>query len=403
MNITDKSAIRECTSCQMCAAVCTKDAIKIRLNEDGFYRPYLDSGKCIDCGLCVKVCYKFDYDIKVTSEDEENMITVKSAQYKQDELLEKVTSGGVADALAKELIKEGYICIGVVYNDELHRAEHAVASSVAETDRFRGSKYIQSYSIDAFKTLVKNVKNNKFAIFGLPCHIYAVHKFLTLRRKRENCILIDLFCHGCPSMLIWNKYEQAIKRKVGNKKFDEVQFRSKIKGWGTFYVVVVVVEGVKVFVSSPKHDEFYSLFFSDHVLNDACSNCKLRSTMEYTDIRLGDFWGKRYLNDRKGVSAMAITSERGMKVFNAINGLFKTENSCMSEVLVKQSYGKVYKPNLELRKMMLDGLRDSDKTLKDVVDLYYSRQGLAMKAKRWLKTVNWFLPFDLMRLLKRFV
>ena len=403
MNITDKSAIRECTSCQMCAAVCTKDAIKIRLNEDGFYRPYLDSGKCIDCGLCVKVCYKFDYDIKVTSEDEENMITVKSAQYKQDELLEKVTSGGVADALAKELIKEGYICIGVVYNDELHRAEHAVASSVAETDRFRGSKYIQSYSIDAFKTLVKNVKNNKFAIFGLPCHIYAVHKFLTLRRKRENCILIDLFCHGCPSMLVWDKYEQAIKQKVDNKKFDEVQFRSKVKGWGTFYVVVVVVEGVKVFVSSPKHDEFYSLFFSDHVLNDACSNCKLRSTMEYTDIRLGDFWGKRYLNDRKGVSAMAITSERGMKVFNAINGLFKTENSCMSEVLVKQSYGKVYKPNLELRKMMLDGLRDSDKTLKDVVDLYYSRQGLAMKAKRWLKTVNWFLPFDLMRLLKRFV
>lgn len=402
MNITDKSAIRECTSCQMCAAVCTKDAIKIRLNEDGFYRPYLDSDKCIDCGLCVKVCYKFDYDIKVTSEDEKNMITVKSAQYKQNELLEKVTSGGVADALAKELIKEGYVCIGVVYNDELHRAEHAVASSVSETDAFRGSKYIQSYSLDAFKTLVENAKDIKFAIFGLPCHIYAANKFLTLRRKRENCILIDLFCHGCPSMLIWNKYEQAIKRKVGNKKFDEVQFRSKIKGWGTFYVVVVV-EGVKVFVSSPKHDEFYSLFFSDHVLNDACSNCKLRSTMEYTDIRLGDFWGKRYLNDRKGVSAVAITSERGMKVFNAINGLFKTENSCMSEVLVKQSYGKVYAPNMELRNMMLDGLRDSDKTLKDVVDLYYSRQGLAMKAKRWLKIVNCFLPFDLMRLLKRFV
>ena len=75
----------------------------------------------------------------------------------------------------------------------------------------------------------------------------------------------------------------------------------------------------------------------------------------------------------------------------------------MAEVLVKQSYGKMYTPNMKLRKMMLDGLRDSDKTLKDVVDLYYSRQGLAMKAKRLLKTVNWYLPFDLMRLLKRFV
>lgn len=403
MNITDKSALRDCTSCQMCAAVCPKEAITIRLNGDGFYRPYLNTGKCIDCGLCVKVCYKFDPDVKVTSAEEENKIIVKSAQYKQSELLERVTSGGVADALAKELIKQGYVCIGVVYNDVLHRAEHVMASSVTETDVFRGSKYIQSYSLDAFKTVVKKAKDTKFAVFGLPCHIYAAHKFLSLRNLRNSCILIDLFCHGCPSMLVWNKYEQAIKRKVHNKKFDEVQFRSKIKGWGTFYVVVIVVEGVKAFISSPKHDEFYSLFFSDHVLNDACSNCKLRSTMEYTDIRLGDFWGKRYLSDRKGVSAVAITSERGTQVFNAIKGLFKTEESCMSEVIAKQSYGKVYTPNVELRKMMFDGLRNDNKTLKEVVDLYYSKQGLAMKAKRWLKTVNWYLPFDLMRLLKRFV
>lgn len=403
MNVTDKSAIRACTSCQMCAAVCTKDAITIRLNEDGFYRPYLNADKCIDCGLCVKVCYKFDPDVKVTSVEEKNKITVKSAQYKQNELLEKVTSGGVADALAKELIKQGYTCIGVTYSDDSHRAEHIVARTEEETDAFRGSKYIQSYSFEAFKNFVKNIRTEKFAIFGLPCHIYAAHKFLSLRNLRNNCILIDLFCHGCPSMLVWDKYEQAIKRKVDNKKFDEVQFRSKVKGWGTFYVVVVVVEGVKAFISSPKHDEFYSLFFSDHVLNDACSNCKLRSTMEYTDIRLGDFWGKRFLNDRKGVSAVAITSERGMWAFDAIKGLFTTEESCMSEVLVKQSYGKVYSPDMELRKMMLDGLRDSNKTLKDVVNLYYSRQGLTMKAKRLLKTVNWYLPFDLMRLLKRFV
>ena len=40
MNVNDKSALRECTSCQMCAAVCAKNAIEIRLNKDGFYRPY---------------------------------------------------------------------------------------------------------------------------------------------------------------------------------------------------------------------------------------------------------------------------------------------------------------------------------------------------------------------------
>ena len=75
----------------------------------------------------------------------------------------------------------------------------------------------------------------------------------------------------------------------------------------------------------------------------------------------------------------------------------------MSEVLVKQSYGKVYHPNAELRKQMLHDLRDTNKSLREVVDLYYSKQGLTLKAKKFLKTINWYLPFDLTRLLKRFV
>ena len=401
MNINDTSAIRECTSCQMCAAVCARDAISIHLNEDGFYRPYIDEVKCTNCGLCTKVCYKFDNDIRVTDAEGLNNVKVYSAQHKSEELLEKVTSGGVADALAKELVRQGYTCIGVTYNDDNHRAEHKVARNENETDAFRGSKYIQSYSLDAFKEMVKGIRDEKYAVFGLPCHIYAAHKYLTIRKQREKCLLIDLFCHGCPSMLVWSKYEQRIKEKVNKKKFDEVQFRSKVRGWGTFYVVVVVVEGVKAFISNPKQDEFYLLFFSDHVLNEACSECNLRSTMEYTDIRLGDFWGKRFLNDRKGVSAVAITSDKGREVFNAIGNQFDRTESTMEEVVVKQSYGKVYHPNLELRKQMLEALRDDRRTLSDVVDIFYSNQGMKMKAKRLLKQLNWYLPFDLTRILKR--
>lgn len=400
MNIICSSGIHECTSCQVCAAVCSRDAISIRLNDDGFYRPYVDEGRCSDCGLCTKVCYKFDRDISMTDAEGLGKVKVYSAQHKSDELLEKVTSGGVADALAKELIKQGYTCIGVTYNDTEHRAEHAVATTKEKTDAFRGSKYIQSYSFDAFKDMVKNIRDEKYAVFGLPCHIYAMHKYLTMRKQREKCVLIDLFCHGCPSMLVWSKYEQSIKRGVNGKKFDEVQFRSKVRGWGTFYVVVVV-EGVKAFISNPKQDEFYSLFFSDHVLNDACSDCKLRSTMEYTDIRLGDFWGKRFLNDRKGVSAVAVTSERGEALFRIIENQFEITESSMSEVVVKQSYGRTYNPDQNLRKQMLDALRDDNKSLADVVNLFYSKQGIAMKAKRLLKQINWYLPFDLARLLKR--
>lgn len=401
MNINSHPVINECTSCQMCSAVCSRNAIVIRLNEDGFYRPYVDENICTDCGLCTLVCYKYDNDIKVTSSEDVEKIDVYSAQHVSDTLLEKVTSGGVADVLAKELIDQGFVCVGVTYNEDNHRAEHIMASTIRETDAFRGSKYIQSYSVDAFKYLVKNIRTTKFAVFGLPCHIYAINKFLMLRNQRDNCILVDLFCHGCPSMHLWTKYEQDIKRLVGNKKFDDVQFRSKVKGWGTFHVAIGI-DGKNAFVSTPRKDEFYSLFFSDMVLNDACSDCLLRSTMEYTDIRLGDFWGKRYLNNKKGVSAVAIVSERGEQVFKAIMDSFKTEKSSMKEVLVKQSYGIVYSPDSTIRKMLLDALKDKDKSLKGIEELYYSKQGFIPNLKRLIKLIDWYLPFNFTNFLKRF-
>lgn len=56
-------------------------------------------------------------------------------------------------------------------------------------------------------------------------------------------MLIDLYCHGCPSMNVWKKFIKDVKIKTRQSKIDYVNFRSKIKGWGSFYVVVVVVDG----------------------------------------------------------------------------------------------------------------------------------------------------------------
>ena len=51
MNINDKSAKRTCTSCQICAAVCPKNAIKVVLDDNGFYRPTIDNVRCVDCSI----------------------------------------------------------------------------------------------------------------------------------------------------------------------------------------------------------------------------------------------------------------------------------------------------------------------------------------------------------------
>ncbi len=394
MNINDLSQLRPCTSCQMCGAVCPVAAITIQLNENGFYRPVVDDRKCIDCGLCVKSCYKFDDEIKITSDL--GTKEIYAAWAKDNKTVESTTSGGIADLLARELIAQGYKCIGVIYDSEKNCAVGSVATSYDDTLQFRGSKYIQSLSVDAFKTLVKEHKNEKYAVFGLPCQIYAINQFLTLRKSRGKHILIDLYCHGCPSLNLWNKYVEKLLTKVNSKKVISANFRSKIRGWGNFYVVVVVVvEGVKYpieVISKRINDPFYTLFFSDLVLNDSCYDCSLRSTLEYTDIRLGDFWGKSYVTNHKGVSGVTVCSPAGKELFESISMNIDSEPQTFDNFLPYQSYGKSYQYNTALRERLLRDLSNPTITLDTTVATYLSSLPLSSKIKKTLKNLVCLLP-----------
>lgn len=400
MNVLDASALRPCTSCQMCAAVCPHDAITIHLDDDGFYRPAVDATRCVDCALCTKVCYRFDASVRRTSTDELDRIPLYAATAADGDLLEKVTSGGVADLLARELVREGYVCIGVRYDDAACRAEHCLATTEAETAAFRGSKYIQAYSFPAFRELVTNCRSSRFAVFGTPCQIYAVARFLEMRRLRDACVLVDLYCHGCPSLHAWTKYSHEVKVLIRKPRFDRVDFRSKVKGWGNFYVVVVV-EGVRAFVSSPGKDEFYTLFFSDQVLNEACADCIARSTLAYTDIRLGDFWGKRYARDLRGVSAVTAVTPRGAKLLESVRlTLSRCERRPWTDFLPYQSYGRNYRPDPALRRAMLDQLKEPDTPLSVPVRTWYRHQSAAGRLKRYAKHLLYYLPPRLVALLK---
>ena len=52
------STIHNCYGCGVCAVSCGKKIINIRLNEDGFYAPYIDEPeKCMECGNHPKLAY----------------------------------------------------------------------------------------------------------------------------------------------------------------------------------------------------------------------------------------------------------------------------------------------------------------------------------------------------------
>lgn len=370
MNINDNSALRDCTSCSMCSALCPVEAISIHLDADGFYRPTI-SDKCINCGLCTKVCYKFDKDIKMSNDNDLSHYDLYGASVKDSDLLKLSTSGGVADVLAKSLISDGYNCIGVVYDNDNNIAKSCVAQNISDTDAFRGSKYIQSYTETAFKQLVSDTKHKrdtKYAVFGLPCHIYAINKYLTTLGIRDKYVLIDLYCHGCPSLNVWKKYIDNALQTTGGEKIDSAIFRSKILGWGSGFHVVLKIKGIKnPVVGTNGSDPFFELFFSNTVLNKSCSDCLLRSTLEYTDIRLGDFWGKTYIYNQTGVSAVSITTPKGMQLWDSIKENFQFEQRDFSEFLPYQSWHRKYEINEKVRRQILDLLSDENSSIHDAI------------------------------------
>lgn len=403
MNVLDKSALRECTSCQLCGAVCPKGAIKIELNKDGFYRPIVDDELCIDCNICTKVCYKFDDTLQMSQTSDLDNYPFYSAWSKDDELVKQTTSGGIGDLLARELIAEGFKVVGVIYNDSKVRAEHAIAATEEETLPFRGSKYIQSYTVEAMTEVVKNCRNEKYAVFGTPCQIYSLSRLASMKKVRDNFVFVDLFCHGCPSLHIWTKYQSYIKQKLNINKFDKVEFRSKVKGWGSYAVSVADNDTRLTFVSNPKEDGFYELFFCDQVLNDGCNDCKLRGTLEYTDIRLGDFWGKKYLSNHRGVSGVSLATERGKALFDKISPQIESLRCDYSDFLPYQSWGKEYHPKTDARKEILESLQNKSQTIDDAVKAFRRHQSMSGRLRRLVKAVLYHLPLGVTTFLKRFI
>lgn len=398
MNITSKNILHSCTSCGGCAAVCPTNAIVMLVDEQGFYRPVLDVEKCVDCSLCTKVCYKYD-DINGYNLAEHNDIQLLACQAKDNAVLTTTTSGGVAYLLAKALYRQGYKCVGVVYDVLDDSAKHICAVNEKDIERFKGSKYIQSKTYPAFKEMLdEKVKGRKTVMFGTPCQIYAVDKFLKKNNRREDFLLVDIYCHGCPSLKVWHKYVQEIKEIIRKPKFDHVDFRSKIKGWGNFYVVVIV-DGLRAFISNRKKDEFYQLFFSNLMLNEACQNCALRSSLEYTDIRLGDFWGKCYDTDIKGVSGVTLVTKNGKKAFEIIQNEVIIKEHAFSDFMPYQSWNINYHVDEELRNHLFYMLKN--RSLKHILNYYYTHQSFSQVIKRYLKNVVFLLSPEMINRIKK--
>ena len=326
------SNIHSCYGCGVCAVVCRKEIIDIRLNKDGFYEPYItDVSKCVNCGLCCEVC-SFSHEKIVKA----NLPVASYAAWSKEVGVRQVcASGGVGFEIGRYLINQKYKVLGVKYDVDKHRAEHYVAATVEDFLPSMGSKYIQSYTLKGCKSINRK---EKYLVTGTPCQIDSLRRYIRKFKCEDNFVLLDFFCHGVPSAQIWRKYIREQSSRLDG--IDYVAWRNKLNGWHDSWAMVIdgkkihgemvdwhdsynlLIKGKKGFVNSraTQNDTFYNMFFGNNCLGKACYNhCKFKYDSSSADIRIGDMWGDTYKDNDKGVTACVAFTQRGADILKQSN------------------------------------------------------------------------------------
>lgn len=322
------SNIHNCYGCGLCATICSHKVIDICLNRDGFYEPHIKHlDACNDCGLCIEVCSFNKETPSLEQPEKDDRVKSYAAWSKDDNVRRKCSSGGVSFELGRVAIAQGYKVCGVRYNAEAARAEHYIATTVEELVPGIGSKYIQSYAVDGFRSINRR---EKYLVTGTPCQIDSFRRYIRKFRVEDNFVLMDFFCHGVPSMLAWQKYLAMAEKQVGPVTY--ASWRNKQTGWHDSWAMAIdgrekcgekvdwhesynmLIREKKTFLNSrlSQGDLFYKFFLGHYCMNPAChKECKYKYSASSADIRIGDLWGDTYKDNEEGVSAAIAFTPKG--------------------------------------------------------------------------------------------
>ncbi len=362
------SNLEPCSGCGVCAAACPRHAIVMEMNEQGFFMPALIEDRCVSCGRCTLSCYRF---IKVYAETLPRLPdigqgTIYGAFTKDPLTRHASSSGGIAPELARTFLAQGYRIGGVFYDSKDHVARYTFADTPAALSPLAGSKYLQSFSSDAFSEFAAD-KERRYLFFGLPCQIYGIRRLAEQNDALDRILLVDLFCMGVPTYLLWQKYLDMLR---SSKAVDEVtgpRFRDKRTGWHTFSMTV---SGRKKDYSAPKSKDIFFLFYlKKNCVCAACYACPLRREKVASDLRLGDFWGPAYLHDNKGVSLVCIFSSKGLNAWEKIASTINiVKRHGLGDLLAAQPVDRITVPSERQAIMAL--LADPSISLPDIAKTY---------------------------------
>ena len=203
ITIKDK---KDCCGCTACYNAGPKKAIEMQADQEGFLYPVIDREKCVDCGICDSTC-------PIINKVEKNPEQTKGyiLRIKNNNVLFESTSGGGFTALAEYVLHNGGVVYGTGY-DEMMNVICKRATTTAQLQEMRGSKFVQSTLGNTFERIKKELLDGVYVMFtGSPCQIAGLLHYL--KKKPENLLCVDFVCRGVPSPGLWRNYVNFMEEK----------------------------------------------------------------------------------------------------------------------------------------------------------------------------------------------
>lgn len=358
----DSADKADCFGCEACVQACAVGALAMVVDEDGFRYPRIDVAKCLKCGLCRQVC-----PAQETPDASAPRYTFGG--YVRDcKIKDSSTSGGAFSAIAQSWADDDTLIFGA--ESVGLNVRHCSIRGVADLQRLRKSKYLQSTIGRSFEEVRDALRTGKRVLFsGTPCQVAGLKRFLREVDDR-NLLTVEVVCEGVPTP----NYIRKFAEWLGNKKHADVlgiDYRFKDGRKWDFQVMQASLQNPTRGIFKWKQDRWFNPFWSiwlQHLISrPSCYHCPFARRERVADISLGDLWGVHlYCPDlygrNGGASVVFCNTEKGVAALGGARKLLFGRELRTEDAIHYQGPFRAH----------IKGNPDRDECMKDVRELPYA-------------------------------